>query len=67
MVAPKEPEEPKTINFDRNHDCFIRAKKIMLYANLYGGEDIVNRLARGAKIYMDLDAGIKPHDYESNN
>ena len=39
----------------------------MLYANLYGGEDIVNRLARGAKIYMDLDAGIKPHDYESNN
>lgn len=60
-----EPEtEPETITFDRNHDCFIRAHKIMRYANMYCSSDFTNRVARGVKIYMDLDNGKIPQDYE---
>ena len=58
----KESEKPeRTIEFCVNDDCFTRAIKLFQYINLGDNGTLSSYMARGIKIYMDLDKELEEH------
>jgi len=58
-IEEKKQEISKTIEFCVEDDCFVRAIKIFQYINLGDDGTLSSYMARGIKIYMDLDAKNK--------
>lgn len=63
IVKKKKPEkqkksEPEIVMFNSNDDCFVRAEKLFKSINLYDRAGLSDHMAKGIKVYMDLDRQV---------
>lgn len=66
-MPKRKKEEEMTINFNSSHDCFQRAETLFKSINLVDNGRLSNSMARGIKIYMDLDEKARNHSLTNPN